>query len=198
MLEAQIHPTAVVDPPAKIGSRTKIWHFCHVCAGACIGQDCVVGQNGYIASTVVVGDRCRIQNNVSLYDGVILEADVFVGPSAVFTNVINPRAMISRRSEFRTTRVGRGVTIGANATIVAGVTLGAFSFVGAGAVVTHDVPAHAMVLGVPATQAGWVSRAGHRLVFSEGCEEAECPSTAERYRVGEAGLELCAKRPAAT
>jgi UDP-2-acetamido-3-amino-2,3-dideoxy-glucuronate N-acetyltransferase len=190
MNEAQIHPTAVVDHPAVIGQRTKVWHFCHICIGATIGQDCVLGQNGYVASTAVVGDRCRIQNNVSLYDGVILEADVFVGPSVVFTNVTNPRAMINRHSEYRTTRVCRGCTIGANATILAGVTLGAFCFVGAGAVVSRDVAPYALVVGVPAAPVGWVSRAGHRLHFCNGSDEALCPSTGERYRLTQAGLEI--------
>jgi UDP-2-acetamido-3-amino-2,3-dideoxy-glucuronate N-acetyltransferase len=193
MNESQIHPTAVVDHPVRIGERTRIWHFCHLCSGASIGEDCVLGQNGYVASTAVVGDRCRIQNNVSLYDGVILEADVFVGPSVVFTNVTNPRAMINRHSEYRTTRVGRGCTIGANATILPGVTLGAFCFVGAGAVVTHDVPSHALVAGVPARLVGWVSKAGHRLDFSKGSVEALCSSTGERYRLTSTGLELCSE-----
>lgn len=187
MPDSNIHPTAVVDAPANIGRRTKIWHFCHVCSGAILGQDCVLGQNGYVAGTAVVGDRCRIQNNVSLYDGVILEADVFIGPSAVFTNVTNPRARISRRSEYRTTRVGRGATIGANATILPGITLGPYCFVGAGAVVTRDVPAHALVVGVPAEQVGWVSRAGHRLEFQDGTEFATCPSTGESYQLSEPG-----------
>lgn len=193
MQDAQIHSTAIIDPPATIGSRSKIWHFCHICTGATIGQDCVLGQNGYVASTVVIGDRCRIQNNVSLYDGVLLDADVFIGPSVVFTNVTNPRAMISRRSEFRTTRVGRGATIGANATILPGVSLGPFCFVGAGAVVVHDVPAHALVVGVPAAQSGWVSRAGHRLEFPSDCVEAVCPSTGERYRIANGALEIIGK-----
>jgi len=191
MLDAQIHSTAIIDYPVNIGRRTKIWHFCHICSGAVIGQDCVIGQNGYVASTVVIGDRCRIQNNVSLYDGVVLESDVFVGPSAVFTNVANPRAMISRRAEFRQTRVLRGATIGANATIVAGATLGAFCFVGAGAVVTRDVAPHSLVIGVPAEPIGWVSRAGHRLEFGAAGNEARCPSTGEIYRLAESGVELC-------
>jgi UDP-2-acetamido-3-amino-2,3-dideoxy-glucuronate N-acetyltransferase len=193
MNEALIHPTAVIDHPVVIGEGTKIWHFCHICSGATIGQDCVLGQNGYVASTVVVGDRCRIQNNVSLYDGVILEADVFVGPSVVFTNVTNPRAMINRHAEYRATRICRGCTVGANATILPGVTLGSFCFVGAGAVVVRDVPPHALVIGVPATPAGWVSRAGQRLQFSNGTDEALCSSTGERYRLTSSGPEICSE-----
>lgn len=183
MHDAMVHPTAVVDSPTSIGRGSKIWHFCHICAGATIGEDCVIGQNGYVASTVTIGNRCRIQNNVSLYDGVSLGDDVFVGPSAVFTNVVNPRAAISRRSEYRATKVGRGATIGANATIVAGVTLGPFCFIAAGAVVTRDVPPYALVVGVPARLLGWMSRAGHRLNFDGADEVAVCPSTGERYRL---------------
>jgi UDP-2-acetamido-3-amino-2,3-dideoxy-glucuronate N-acetyltransferase len=183
MHDAMVHPTAVVDSPASIGRGSKIWHFCHICAGATIGQDCVIGQNGYVASTVTIGNRCRIQNNVSLYDGVRLEDDVFVGPSVVFTNVVNPRAAISRRSEYRATRIGHGATIGANATIVAGINLGPFCFIAAGAVVTRDVPAFALVAGVPARLVGWMSRVGQRLHFTEVDEVAVCPSTGERYRL---------------
>ncbi|HEY5961463.1 MAG TPA: acyltransferase [Polyangiaceae bacterium] len=193
MHDAQIHPTAVIDEPATIGYRTKVWHFCHVCAGATIGQDCVLGQNVYVASSAIIGDRCRIQNNVSIYDGVVLEPDVFVGPSVVFTNVVNPRAMISRRSEYRSTRVGRGATIGANATILPGVSLGSFCFVGAGAVVTSDVAAHSLVLGVPAVPRGWMSRSGHQLTFLPGESESICPGSGDRYRLNGMQVELCPK-----
>lgn len=157
------HETAVVDDGAIIGDGSKVWHFCHVSAGARIGQNCSLGQNVFVAPTGVIGDRVRLQNNVSIYDGVVLEDDVFVGPSAVFTNVINPRSEVSRKHEYMATRVGVGATIGANATIVCGTTLGRYAFVGAGAVVTHDVKAYALVVGVPARQIGWMCRCGVRL-----------------------------------
>jgi UDP-2-acetamido-3-amino-2,3-dideoxy-glucuronate N-acetyltransferase len=157
------HPSAVVDPAASVGSGTKIWHFCHVMAGARIGARCSLGQNAFVAGGAVIGDGCKIQNNVSLYDGVVLEEEVFVGPSAVFTNVLNPRAFVSRRDAYARTLVGRGATIGANATIVCGVTLGAYALVGAGAVVTREVPPHALVLGVPGRLMGWVCRCGEVL-----------------------------------
>jgi UDP-2-acetamido-3-amino-2,3-dideoxy-glucuronate N-acetyltransferase len=155
------HPTAIIDRPARIGAETKIWHFCHVMAGARIGVRCTLGQNVFVAATAVIGDDCRIQNNVSIYDGVVLEQDVFVGPSAVFTNVRNPRAEMRRgKAEFARTLVRRGATIGANATIVCGVDIGEYAFVAAGAVVTRDVPGHVMVAGVPARRAGHACRCG--------------------------------------
>lgn len=157
------HPTAVVDPGARIGAGTSIWHFCHVMSGATVGANCVLGQNVFVGAGAVVGDGCKIQNNVSLYDGVELQGQVFVGPSAVFTNVTTPRAFIDRKAQYRKTVVERGATVGANATIVCGVRLGAHCFVAAGAVVTHDVPAFAMVMGVPARQQGWVCRCGESL-----------------------------------
>jgi UDP-2-acetamido-3-amino-2,3-dideoxy-glucuronate N-acetyltransferase len=157
------HPTAIVDRGAHIGAGTKIWHFCHVMAGARVGARCVLGQNVFVAAGAVVGDGCRIQNNVSLYDGVRLEDDVFVGPSAVFTNVRNPRAAVDRRASIEATPVGRGATIGANATIVCGTPIGEYAFVAAGAVVTRVVAAHAVVAGVPARRTGWMCRCGKRL-----------------------------------
>jgi len=156
------HPTAVVDAGAEVGEGTRIWHFCHVSAGARIGADCVLGQNVYVGA-VRIGNRVKIQNNVSVYDAVELEDGVFCGPSCVFTNVINPRAEIERKKEYRPTRVARGATVGANATVLCGVTIGAHAMVGAGAVVTRDVPAHALVVGVPAQQIGWVCTCGGTL-----------------------------------
>jgi UDP-2-acetamido-3-amino-2,3-dideoxy-glucuronate N-acetyltransferase len=157
------HPTAVIDRGARIGAGTKIWHFCHVMAGARIGSGCVLGQNVFVAATAAIGDRCRIQNNVSIYDGVLLEDDVFVGPSAVFTNVRTPRAAVDRKAMLETTSVGRGATIGANATIVCGTRVGEYAFVAAGAVVTRDVAAHAVAAGVPARRNGWICRCGARI-----------------------------------
>jgi UDP-2-acetamido-3-amino-2,3-dideoxy-glucuronate N-acetyltransferase len=181
MASAFIHPSAVVDDGAVLGDDTKIWHFCHVSSGARLGGGCVLGQNVFVASTVVVGDGCRIQNNVSLYDGVTLADDVFIGPSAVFTNVLNPRAFVARKAEYRATRVGRGASVGANATIVCGNDLGAYSFVGAGAVVTEDVPAHALVLGVPARVGGWICRCGVVLNRSATPVDAVCGACGTAY-----------------
>ena len=158
-----VHPTAVVDPGAEIGSGTRIWHFTHVCAGAVIGKHCMLGQNVYIGNRVHIGDRVKVQNNVSIYEGVTLEDGVFCGPSAVFTNVINPRAEIERKDEFHVTLVRRGATLGANCTILCGTTIGPHALVGAGAVVTSNVPAHALMVGVPARRVGWVSHAGEVL-----------------------------------
>jgi UDP-2-acetamido-3-amino-2,3-dideoxy-glucuronate N-acetyltransferase len=175
------HETAVVDQPVEIGEGTKIWHFSHVMAGARIGARCSLGQNVFVGAKAVVGAGCKVQNNVSLYDAVILEDDVFVGPSAVFTNVINPRAFVVRKDEYRETRVGRGATIGANATIVCGHSVGAYAFVAAGAVVSRDVPAHALVKGVPARPAGWVCRCGVTLAERDG-GLLVCAGCGNRYR----------------
>ena len=158
-----VHPSAVVDEGAHLGAGTKVWHFSHVSAGAQIGAGVVLGQNAFVAPTVQVGDGCRVQNNVSLYDGVILEQDVFVGPSVVFTNVRTPRAHVSRRGEYERTTVQRGASIGANSTIVCGVTLGAYCMIGAGCVVTRDVDSFALVVGHPTRQLGWVCQCGKRL-----------------------------------
>ena len=178
------HDTAVVDDGAEIGDGSRIWHFVHVGSGARIGRDVVLGQNVFVAPGAVVGDRCKIQNNVSVYDGVVLEEEVFCGPSMVFTNVVNPRAGVERKDEFRETRVGRGATLGANCTILCGVSVGRFAFVGAGAVVTHDVKDHALVAGVPARQVGWMSRHGEKLELPlDGDGQANCPATDERYRL---------------
>lgn len=176
----KIDPTAIVEEGARIGEGTSVWHFCHICAGAEIGQDGNVGQNVYIGSGVRIGDRVRIQNNVSLFGGVVVEDEVFLGPSMVFTNVLTPRAFVSRRAEFTKTLVRRGASIGANATLICGRTVGEYAMVGAGAVVTRDVPNHALVLGNPARQRGWVCRCGERLRFDS--EVAQCPRCGDRYR----------------
>jgi len=173
------HPTAIIDPEARIGEGCRIWHFCHVSSGAVIGENCILGQNVFVADGVILGNGVKVQNNVSLYNGVICEDEVFLGPSMVFTNVINPRSFIERKNEFRPTLVKKGASIGANATVICGVTLGAFCMIGAGAVVTKNVPDFALVAGVPAKQIGWVSRLGHRLHFKDG--HAVCPESGERF-----------------
>ena len=174
------HATAVIDPGCSIGSGSKIWHFCHLMPGCTLGENCILGQNVMVASGVSIGNGVKVQNNVSLYTGVTLEDDVFVGPSAVFTNVINPRSFVERKNEFRPTTVCRGASIGANATIVCGVRIGMYALVGAGAVVTHDVPDYGVVKGNPARATGWVSRLGHRLKFHVG-DIAQCPESGEVY-----------------
>ena len=158
-----VHPSSYVDEGATLGEGTKVWHFCHIMSGAVIGRRCSFGQNCYVGGRVAIGDNVRVQNNVSVYDDVVLEDDVFVGPSAVFTNVLNPRAAFPRKDEYRKTRVGRGATIGANATVVCGHDIGEGAFIAAGAVVTHHVPAFAIVGGVPARFMGWMCRCGERL-----------------------------------
>ncbi|MDV3350374.1 N-acetyltransferase [Leptolyngbyaceae cyanobacterium CCMR0082] len=176
------HETACIDEGAQIGEGTKIWHFSHVMPKAKIGKNCSLGQNVFVANNVVIGDGCKIQNNVSLYEGVILEDYVFCGPSVVFTNVYNPRAYVSRKTEYRPTHVYQGATLGANCTIVCGVTVGQYAFVGAGAVIKHDVKSYALMVGVPAKQIGWMSCYGERLklpLVGEG--EALCPATEEHY-----------------
>lgn len=176
------HPTAIVDGGAEIGAGSRVWHFVHVCAGARIGAGVSLGQNVFVGNAVVIGDNCKIQNNVSVYDNVTLEDGVFCGPSMVFTNVHNPRALIARKDEYRPTLVRRGATLGANCTIVCGVTVGAFAFVGAGAVVARDVADFALVTGVPARQTGWMSAFGERLPLPLAGEgEATCPHTGDHY-----------------
>lgn len=181
---ARIHPTAIVDEGAVLGPGTRVWHFAHVLPGTRIGARCVLAQNCMVGPDVVVGDGCKIQNNVSIYRGVTLEDDVFCGPSMVFTNVLTPRAFVERKDEFLPTLVRKGATIGANATVVCGVTIGRYAMVGAGAVVTRDVPDHALVLGNPARRRGWVSRTGEVLG-----PDLVCPRTGERYRATDSGLE---------
>lgn len=177
-----VHPSAIVDAGAVLGAATRVWHFSHVCSGARIGAACSLGQNVFVGNDVVIGDRVKIQNNVSVYDAVTLEDEVFCGPSMVFTNVYNPRAGVNRKNQYRRTLVRRGASIGANATIVCGVTVGCYAFVGAGAVVKHDVPDFALMAGVPARQIGWISRFGERLPLPRhGDGEARCPHTGETY-----------------
>jgi len=181
-MSAFVHPTAVVDPGAEVGDGSRVWHWVHICATARIGRKCSIGQGVFVGQRVTVGDGCKVQNNVSLYEGVVLEDEVFCGPSMVFTNVLNPRAFIERKHEFRETRVQRGATLGANCTVICGVTIGAYALIGAGAVVTHDVPDYALVVGVPARRVGWVSRAGRRLELPEsGSGTAACPEAGEKY-----------------
>ncbi|WP_330115215.1 UDP-2-acetamido-3-amino-2,3-dideoxy-D-glucuronate N-acetyltransferase [Pseudomonas sp. JS3066] len=178
----QVHPSAIVDDGAVIGEGSRVWHFVHVCAGARIGRECSLGQNVFVGNKVVIGDKVKIQNNVSVYDNVILEDGVFCGPSMVFTNVYNPRSLIERKSEYRSTLVKHGATLGANCTIVCGVTVGEFAFVGAGAVINKDVPAYALMVGVPARQIGWMSEFGEQLDLPlEGEGETLCEHTGARY-----------------
>jgi len=174
------HPTAIIDKGAKIGAGTKIWHFSHIMGPCIIGSNCIIGQNVFVASQVQLGTNVKVQNNVSIYTGVICEADVFLGPSMVFTNVTNPRSGINRKDEFQETLVKKGASIGANATIICGITIGQYAFIGAGAVVTKNVPDFALMTGNPACQNGWMSIRGHRLEFDEN-GEATCPSGGEKY-----------------
>lgn len=176
------HASAIVDDGAQIGKDSRIWHFVHVCAGARIGAGVSLGQNVFVGNKVVIGDHCKIQNNVSVYDNVTLEEGVFCGPSMVFTNVYNPRSLIERKSEYRDTRVCKGATLGANCTIVCGVTVGEYAFVGAGAVINKDVPAYALMVGVPARQIGWMSEFGEQLQLPlQGEGHAVCAHSGAKY-----------------
>lgn len=187
MDKVQVHPTAIVDEGARVGKDTKIWHFSHVCSNSVIGDGCSLGQNVYVGNHVTIGDGVKIQNNVSVYDNVTLEDDVFCGPSMVFTNVYNPRSAVVRKHEFKDTLVKRGATLGANCTIVCGITLGEYCFIGAGAVANRTVPAYALMVGVPAKQIGWMSERGHRLKFdSEGF--ASDPEDGSRYQLKEGSV----------
>jgi len=178
----QVHASAIVDAGAELGDGTAVWHFAHVCAGAKIGARCSLGHGVFVGNDVLIGNNVRIQNHVSVYDAVTLEDDVFCGPSMVFTNVFNPRSAVPRKHEYRRTHVKRGATLGANCTVVCGHTIGTYAFVGAGAVVTADVPDFALVVGVPAQRIGWMSRHGERLALpAVGQGEALCPVTGERY-----------------
>lgn len=186
-----VHESAFVDEPCDIGAGTKIWHFCHISADAKIGERCNFGQNVFVASGVKIGNNVKIQNNVSVYTGVELEDDVFCGPSCVFTNVINPRSEIVRHGQYQRTLVRRGVSIGANATIVCGSTIGRYAFIGAGAVVRGDVPEYALMLGVPATRKDWMSRHGHRLNKQDEDGNRICPESGWRYREEQPGVLRC-------
>lgn len=181
-MSVTIHPSAIIDAGAEIGDGSRVWHFAHICSGARIGQGVSLGQNVFVGNKVIIGDCCKIQNNVSVYDNVTLEEGVFCGPSMVFTNVYNPRSLIERKSEYRNTLVKKGVTLGANCTIVCGTTIGEYAFVGAGAVINKDVPAYALMVGVPARQIGWMSEFGEQLPLPlEGSAEATCPYSGSKY-----------------
>jgi UDP-2-acetamido-3-amino-2,3-dideoxy-glucuronate N-acetyltransferase len=186
-----IHPTAIVDVGAKIGAGTRVWHWVHVSAGAVIGESCSLGQNVFVGNTVRIGNNCKIQNNVSVYDNVTLEDDVFCGPSMVFTNVYNPRSAVSRKDEYRDTIVRRGATLGANCTIICGVTIGEYAFVAAGAVVNRDVHPYALIAGVPGRQIGWMSEFGERIPLPLiGDGQFTCPHTHKSYRLVRGQMEV--------
>jgi UDP-2-acetamido-3-amino-2,3-dideoxy-glucuronate N-acetyltransferase len=191
MAEYFAHATACIDQPCVIGPGTKIWHFCHVLKDAVIGANCILGQNVHVAGGVVIGNNVKIQNNVSVYTGTTIEDDVFLGPSCVLTNVTNPRSQVSRHSLYEKTLIRRGATIGANATIVCGITIGRYAFVAAGAVVSADVPDYGLVMGVPARQKGWVSRHGHRLGKPDSKGIMTCPESGLRYREEALGKVKC-------
>ena len=182
MIQFTAHPSAIIDENCEIGEGTKIWHFSHIMSGCKIGKRCNIGQNVVVSPQVILGDNVKVQNNVSIYTGVICEDDVFLGPSMVFTNVINPRSAITRKDEYRKTIVRKGASIGANATVVCGNEIGQYAMIGAGAVITKEVPAYALVYGNPARQNGWVSEFGHKLVF-DSMGIATCPESGEKYRL---------------
>ena len=185
----QVHPTAIVDEGAEVGEGSRVWHWVHVCGGAKIGKNVSLGQNVFVGNKVVIGDNCKIQNNVSVYDNVMLEEGVFCGPSMVFTNVYNPRSLVERKDEYRDTLVKCGATLGANCTVVCGVTIGEFAFVGAGAVVNKDVKPYALMVGVPARQIGWMSKHGDQIPLPLSGEGVyECPHTGQLYRLTSDGF----------
>lgn len=189
MLDVVIHETAVVEDVSRLGPGTRVWHWVHICAGAQIGSHCSFGQNVFVANNVKIGNGVKVQNNVSIYDSVVIEDNVFIGPSVVFTNVINPRSSVVRKDEYRRTFVKQGASLGANCTLVCGVTIGEYAFIGAGAVVTRDVPPFALVTGVPATQSGWMSRRAVRLKLPiEGSGQATCPESGESYELKDGRL----------
>ncbi len=178
------HPTAIIEKGAEIGDQSRIWHWTHICNGAKIGSNVSLGQNIYVSNKAIIGNNCKIQNNVSVYDNVVLESEVFCGPSAVFTNVYNPRSFINRKNEFKSTLVKKGATLGANCTIICGVTIGEYAFIGAGSVINSDVKPFALIVGVPGKQIGWMSEFGEQLKIPlEGNEETICPNTNTKYRL---------------
>lgn len=183
-MDFMLHPTAIVDEGAQLGEGSRVWHWAHVCGGAKIGKGVSLGQNVFVGNKVTIGDKCKIQNNVSVYDNVYLEDGVFCGPSMVFTNVYNPRSLIERKNEYRDTVVKKGSTLGANCTIVCGVTIGEYAFIGAGAVINKDVKPYALMVGVPAKQIGWMSQYGEKLDLPvEGQAETTCPYTQQKYQL---------------
>lgn len=184
-----VHPSAIIDDGAIIGKDTKIWHFCHVMSGSKIGNKCSIGQNVFVANDVILGNNVKVQNNVSIYTGVVCEDDVFLGPSMVFTNITNPRSAIVRKGQYEKTIVRKGASIGANATIVCGHTIGQYAFISAGAVVTKNVPDYALMIGVPARQQGWMSQHGHRLIFDEN-NIAICPESKLKYKLNNKKVEI--------
>lgn len=189
-----VHPTAIIDEGAEIGKGSRVWHWVHICGQATIGRDVSLGQNVFVGNKVTIGDNCRIQNNVSVYDNVTLEEGVFCGPSMVFTNVYNPRSLVERKNEYRDTLVKKGATLGANCTIVCGVTIGEFAFIGAGAVINKDVKSYALMVGVPAKQIGWMSEYGEQIPLPlEGYGEYHCPHKGKLYRLTGKNLE-CIER----
>ncbi|MBW6392000.1 acyltransferase [Billgrantia antri] len=190
-MSVMIHYSAIVDEGAQIGDGSRVWHFTHVCSGACIGKGVSLGQNVFVGNKVVIGDHCKIQNNVSVYDNVILEEGVFCGPSMVFTNVYNPRSLIERKDEYRNTLIRRGASLGANCTIICGVTIGEYAFIGAGAVINRDVPAYALMVGVPGRQIGWMSQYGEQLDLPlSGQGDVLCKNTGYRYILNGNQLEV--------
>jgi UDP-2-acetamido-3-amino-2,3-dideoxy-glucuronate N-acetyltransferase len=189
MTSYTVHPTAIVDAGAQIGAGSRIWHWVHICGKARVGARCSFGQNVFVGDDVIIGDNCKVQNNVSIYDAVTLEDDVFCGPSMVFTNVYNPRSAVTRKDEYRRTVIQKGATLGANSTIVCGVTVGQYAFIGAGAVVNRDVKPYALMVGVPARQAGWMSQHGERLELPlTGSGQATCPHTGSIYTLDNGDL----------
>lgn len=183
------HPSACIDDGCQIGAGTRVWHFSHIMTGAVIGENCILGQNVFVASNVKIGNNVKVQNNVSVYEGVVCEDDVFIGPSAVFTNVINPRSEVNRKGEYKQTVVRKGTTIGANATILCGIEIGTYAFIGAGAVVTKDVPSFALMVGNPAVQKGWMSKHGELLEFgADGL--AVCSGSGQRYRLADGQVQI--------